>query len=448
MGGCINTNTSSVLLTAIGVVATTALAALATIQPSLSMAIVVATAFVVLTAFKPAFGLVAWLVLVALVPDWTPISLGGINLRPSIVIGLPVLAGLLLSRKRSGSRLALPDFALAGAVVLVLVLTVLESYPTFLIINLGLVLVLSYTLGRLSPDEVKTAFVVVMMIVAVWGMFEFVTRLHVWTTWSPSVFHHWGDVQTRAGLDRSEAGFGHAIAYGASIAMAIPFARDLKRHSALAQVVLAGGVVASFSRGPMLALVLTFGLSIFAVTHGRRRLGAFLLFGMSMVAILVVFQLLYSEDDASDVRLSGEQRSIQLERALPAIKWLGASAGVQVDQTGRLQSAAVDVIDNTLLRLGANFGWIVAVLVLAPILYAAVQFFRRRVTPASVALLGQIPVLAVTSLITQWQAILFFIAGIAVTELVLLSRASNPVPDAASEPQGSPPTVVNDARST
>lgn len=400
----------------------------------MSIVILFGTAFVLLTAYKPAFGLIFWLAVVTFVPDWTPISLGGVSLRPSVVLGLPVLAGILISRQRSGARLAWPDFALAAAVAAVLVLTVIESYPTFLIINLGLVLVLSYMLGRLSPDEMKTAFVTVMVVVALWGVLEFVTHLHVWTNWAPSAFHHWGDIQTRAGVDRSEAGFGHAIAYGASIAMAIPFARELKKHAGLAQVILAAGVVASFSRGPLLALVLTFGLSIFAVTHGRRRFGAFLVFAVSMIAVFVVFQLLYSDDDAGDVYQSGDQRAIQLQRALPAIKWLGASTGVQVDQAGRLQSATVDVIDNTLLRLGANFGWIVAILVLAPIIFAAVRFFQGRVTPASVALLGQIPVLAVTSLITQWQVILFFVAGIAVTELVKLERTPRPETVSASSP--------------
>lgn len=391
--------------------------------PGVAIALVLGAAFVVITTYRPAFGLVSWIAVVAFIPDWTPIHLGPIGLRPSVVLGLAVLAGLLLSRKRGGSPLAWPDFALAGAVAIVLALTVLAGYPAFLLVNLALVLGLSYTLGRLSIAEVRTAFVVVMVIVSIWGLVEFATGLHVWSDWAPSAFHHWGDVQVRAGVERSEAGFGHAIAYGATIAMAIPFARELAKHAVLAQLILAAGVVVSLSRGPLLALTLTLGLSIFAATSGRRRVGSFLLFGVSMVVIAVTFQLLYSEDDASDTRMSGEQRALQLERALPAIRWLGASAGVQVDDAGRLQSATIDVIDNTLLRLGANFGWLVAVLILAPILFAAVLFVVRKATPASIALLGQIPVLAVTSLITQWQAFLFFVAGMAVTELVQLRRA-------------------------
>lgn len=419
---------SRVAFVLVAIFATGGLAALATVQPAAAVAIILGGAFLLLTAIRPAIGLVAWLVVVAFVPDWTPISVGALSLKPSMVVGLPVLAGILLSRQRRGLHLRGPDFALAGALAVVLVLTMLENYPLFLIVNLALVLVLSYTLGRLAPDELKTAFVIVMVIVALWGIIEVITRQHIWATWAPSAFHHWGDIQGRAGWDRSEAGFGHSIAYGACVVMAIPFARNLTKHATLAQVILALGAIVSLSRGPMLALVLTFGLSAFAAVRGQRRVGTMVLFAMSMIGIAVAFNVLYADENAGDVQLSGEQRAIQLERAVPAIKWIGASAGVQVDQTGRLQSATVDVIDNTLLRLAANFGWIVAVLVLVPILYAVVRFVRREMTPASLALIGQIPVLAVTSLITQWQAILFLVAGLAITELSSLREGGPPPP--------------------
>lgn len=56
-------------------------------------------------------------------------------------------------------------------------------------------------------------------------------------------------------------------------------------------------------------------------------------------------------------------------------------------------------------------------LFLAPMIYSCEKLLAGKPTPGSIATIGQIPVLAVTSLITQWQAGLFFVAGIAVSEL-------------------------------
>ncbi|MGW9346011.1 hypothetical protein ACWGR3_31205, partial [Streptomyces albidoflavus] len=260
------------------------------------------------------------------------------------------------------------------------------------------------------------AYVYAMLILAVWGILEFATGLHVWENWMPSSSHTFNALQERAGIIRSEASFGHAIAYGAAIAMALPLAKDLQKHPLLAQAVLIAGVVVSFSRGPILAMALTVGLSVFIGARGRNRVVGLFVTAVAMVAVALAFQFLYGEDDSATTALSGEQRWIQLFATLPHVQWFG-SESISVED-GRIQTMGADLIDSTFLRLGVNFGWIVAALVLSPLIYAVARMLTGRSSPASIALIGQIPVLAVTTLITQWQATVFFVAGLAVADLV------------------------------
>ena len=67
--------------------------------------------------------------------------------------------------------------------------------------------------------------------------------------------------------------------------------------------------------------------------------------------------------------------------------------------------------------VGVIFGIITAVLFLVPVLVAGVRCLKRTAGPASVALAGQIPVLLVTSPITQWQLLLFFMMGAVAAEV-------------------------------
>lgn len=407
-------------------------------SPELVLGGMLAVALIIGTAVRPMFGVIAWLAVLIVVPDWTPISgVGG--LKPISLIGICVLIGVLVSRRRQRTSLAWPDVALLASAVLLGVLTVLASYPLILLANLAGTLIVSYALGRFAPGSARRAYAYAMVIVAVWGILEFATGTHVFEEWGLTATQHWNEIQSRAGFDRSEAGFGHAIAYGAALAMAIPFARELPKHPAIAQVILVAGIIVSFSRGPYLALALTLGLVVIFASSGRRRLAGALFFLAAMVAVFFAFQLLGDEDDSATTALSGEQRLVQLMATLPHVQWFGAESITVED--GRVTGLGSTVIDNTFLRLAINFGWIVAVLILAPLMYAGLNLLRGRATAASMALVGQIPVLAVTTLITQWQAAVFFVAGIAVTELAALHHADKPARVDTAEQRKTPATI-------
>ena len=387
-------------------------------NPAIVIGGLLAVGLIVATAMRPMVGVVAWLAVLVLIPDWTVLPVG---LKPISVIGIVVLVGLLVSRRRERIKIAWPDFTLLSAVLVLTALTYLESYPLVLLSNLAGALGVSYWLGRTVPATARRAYLYAMVVVSIWGILEALTSVHLYSEWMLSPTHHWEEVQTRSGVDRSEAAFGHAIAYGAAIAMAIPFARELPRHAGLFQVILLAGVFASFSRGPILTATLTLGLAVVFASTGRRRIGSILLLILALGVTYFVFQFLYGGEDAATTELSGDQRTIQLLATLPNVQWFGSS-GLSFED-GRVQTLGADIIDNTFLRLAINFGWILAVLILAPLVFAVTRFFQGQATPSSLALIGQIPVLLVTTLITQWQAAVFLIAGMAVTELVALRAA-------------------------
>jgi len=374
---------------------------------------------------SPTIGISLWLAVTVVVPDWTRVEVGIGSLRPLTAVGIVVVIGVLLGRRFRRTRLGFADLALAVASVLMCVFVALESYPLFVVANFVSVLFLSYVVGRVAPDGVKRVFLCAMLFVAVWGIIEFVLGMHVWEHWMPSNEHHWNDIQTRVGLDRSEASFGHSIAYGAALASGIPFTQLLRRPW-IGQLLLIAGIGVSLARGPYLAAALTLGLTVIVLggVRGRSTITRYLVLVATIVAIVLFFQVLYSSESESEVVRSGQTRLNQLANTLPHVQPFGSLSLSYED--GRLETAGDSVIDNTFLRLAINYGWVTMLLIVTPIVAVTAQFFRRRFSMASIAVIGQLPVLATASLIVQWQGLLFFLAGLAIADL----RESGPPTDA------------------
>lgn len=385
----------------------------ALMQPALVFGGLGAIAVLAVTAFRPMVGVGLWLFVLVAIPNWTPTGTG---LSPITTVGPLVLLGIWLSRRRTHTKLAWPDIALAAAVVLLGIWVFIDNYPMALLSNIAATLFVSYLIGRVSPTDATRAYLFAMVATALWGIAEFVLQIHVWENWMTSLDHHWNEIQGRAGVARSEAAFGHAIAYGAALSMAIPFAFQLRRFRGTVLAVLLLGIVVSLSRGPIFTAAFTFALVVMFGLRGRARTWG--MFGLAVAALglLAALQFLYGAEDASTTALSGDQRTIQLLATLPHVQWFGSETLEVVG--GRIATAGADLIDNTFLRLAVNYGWVMLALILAPLIYAAANVLRARVTPASLALVGQLPVLMVATLITQWQAAVFFIAGIAVTTLI------------------------------
>lgn len=384
---------------------------------------------------KPQPALILWLVVTAVVPYWTTVYVIGVGFPPSAAVGVPVLVGIATSRFTSGSsvRLSWMDWSIISAALIVTFLWwtgELEGF--FYIRDLLLVWMLAYVLGRCASGRVMTAFPVLMACVAAWGLIEFTFGMHLFADWMPSANHTLNVIQERAGVARSEAAFGHAIAYGAALVMAIPFAQRLRRHALLVQFLLVAGVAVSLSRGPLLGLVLTLVLSTWVLADSKLRVRYTLLTVLGGGAAYLILTNLYSGVYSDEVTGSGNARLDQYFAVRDHLDWL-SSALVFSGPNGEPIVAGLLIIDSTPLRLAVNYGIITAALFLIPVAVAALRVLRRKAGPASVALAGQIPVLLVTSLITQWQMLIFFMMGVVVTE-VLDRRATAADRDGSSEP--------------
>ncbi len=406
------------LFVALALLAGAVLAYLVATQPLIAVGTVAGCGVLAITIARPLLGLTIWVAVVFFVPEWTTVQLGPISVRAYQLVGVATLAGIILSpRARLRHGLGIVDAVFAAGVGLVGLFALSGTTPLFTLINVVAAMALPYIIGRLAPDGIQTRMCIMAAVLAVWGVLEVVTNVHVFANWMPSLSHHWGDIQTRAGLTRAEASMGHAISFGAVCALCLPYVSRLDRHQRTIGALLVVGVVASLSRGPLLALIATAGLGVaFLIRRGRRTTAAL---GLLVVSSLVglAFNFVYSGSDASDVQLSGEQRLVQFRGIIDSVRWF-EPVPFQLSSNGALIAGSVDTIDSTPLRFAVNYGWLGAILLLAPVAYAAFKIVTSgKATPSSLAVTGQVPVLLVTTLITQWQVLFLFAVGLAVTEL-------------------------------
>lgn len=401
------------------------LGGIAAISSPIAAALVAVPLLLLLGFHRPTWGIGLWLVATIFTPSWTAVAAAGFTLYP-VNVGLPIAAGMAL-HVLGRAHFRWPDQLLVWATLLASVLTTFYGTPFWLLVNLAGTLLLSYVFGRSAGEQLQRVYVWCMLLVAIWGLVEFAFDWHAFTGWFTSSGQTWYEVQGRSGVTRSEATIGHAIAYGACLVSALPFTRLLK-HPLVAQIVLSLGVAVSFSRGPLIALALTLVLMVFTATSGRQRLVALAQLVAGGALVYFLFSFLYGGASAdNEIRVSGNARSVQLGETIDRIRLFGPAEGAKVGTDGVLVTPGVEVIDSTPLRLAINFGWVYALLLLAPLAYGAFCVLRGRAGPATAALLGQAPVLLVTSLITQWQAMLFFVVGMAVAELA--ASREGPAPD-------------------
>lgn len=405
------------------------------VAPVVSVGALAVAAVLGLSYWKPQAGIAVWLVTTVLVPAWLTADLGGFSLAPAYV-ALPVIVGVGLrawSRARRPSGL---DVSLIAAAVLVLVYQVAFDQATFLFTNVAVTLLTGYVLGRLASVSIERLFVIAMVVVALWGIVEFLTSWHPFTDFERHYPGIGPQVQERSGVIRSEATLGHAIGYGAALAAAIPSA-TLFRRAGLLQVILVAGVLVSVSRGPIIATAFTFALLVYAQRKARHRVTSALFLIAGLVGIYVLFSALYNGTGQEEVMSSGSARSRQLEGALPYTNLVGPAQGMFLNLEGQYQLYGIVIIDNAFLRIALDFGWLVCALMFLPVVVAAVNVLLRRAGRITVALVAQVPVLVVTSFITQWQTLFFFVMGMAVTEMVAARRQRH----AARVP----PAVLSDA---
>lgn len=414
------TRTSQLLLMAGGVLATIVLTVAAVSQPVLGIGALAVTVLVVIAVAVPRVAIAVWLAVVVFVPYWTTVSAFGVTVNTAL-IAVPVILGIVLRRlggimnRTDRFEVNRIDMVVVAGVAASLLSAAVFDQASFLTTNVALTLFGGYIIGRLAKADLLTVYGVMMIILAVWGIVEFLTGWHAFEGWLVEDGGIGPLIQERGGLARSEASLGHAIAYGACLAAAIPIVRNF-RAPLLWQLILAAGVLTSVSRGPIIAAVFAFALIAWTTKSGRVRFwsGAALVAGL--IGVHFFFTLLYEGAGQSDVTLSQQARDAQVAQTMSLVNLFGPATGTQMTQEGLYIVNGVDRVDSAWLRLGLDFGWITAALLLFPVAVVAWRVLTRRAGTASLAFATQIPIILVTSFITQWQTIFFVLAGLAISE--------------------------------
>lgn len=263
----------------------------------------------------------------------------------------------------------------------------------------------------------------VNVIAVIFGLIGALAVLELLLTWHPFVgwhvsstqFEYWHAIQARNGTDRSEWAFGHSIALGGSLALSIPFITR-SSFSAFVKVVLlisvSAGIAATASRGAFIAAAFTALVCLLYVARQRIVRTATLLLTL-MVAFLVTSSLgplvqSMTRGTTQEEQWSYDHRDDLYSTYLSAIEWFGKSPLYLTDGTGYYST------DSALLRVGLQFGWVVLVLAVIPLVLTIFRVVAGRASIGEIAIVGQLPLLATVALITQYQSLIFFAVGIAV----------------------------------
>ncbi|QEE60497.1 hypothetical protein FVA74_02105 [Salinibacterium sp. dk2585] len=380
---------------------------------------------------------VVWLIAVCFVPYWIGVEVG-VGWSAATIAALAVAAVLLPLREIEPG---LVDLAVAF-VVLAYVFAVVIGDAS---LSAGVVLITQWCLGYLAGRAIMAHFraptvslliTLAVAAVALLAIVEFMTGTNVFVLWESDnpLYSTWGDVQERGGVSRVEGAFGHSLALGGALSLAIPFALSAPLpgwQRALIALTLLTGVTLTFSRTAMVCAIVAVLFSVLLQSGvGTRRQRVTFLTGASVVGVVAfpligrVFEAAGDEADNS-AAYRGELFSL-----LPHMQLIGQSPAFQRTPDGKAYFGTFRSIDSAIILTGLTYG-LVPLLLLGAVLFAGVVLLvRGEASAGTVAVVAQIPALATVAFITQYTILFWCVVGAAVTGQQLL-RA---VPAAAFEP--------------
>jgi hypothetical protein len=225
-------------------------------------------------------------------------------------------------------------------------------------------------------------------------------------------------------MDRSEWAFGHSLALGGSLALAIPFILGSTFGRSTKAVMLAltlAGIVATLSRASLIASIVT--LLLCSIAYFAKPTVRITMAVITCAAVALIPERLntFALGVTSEEQQSTAYRSYLYQTVPSELPRFGKSDLLTFTSSG-VQFGRFPSIDSAFLWIAVNFGWIILAILLIPLAFMAVRLIAGTASIAEVALLGQLPMLATTALITQWQGFLFFVAGFAVQMAVITTR--------------------------
>jgi hypothetical protein len=283
-----------------------------------------------------------------------------------------------------------------------------------------------------SATGIRYATNVIAVVFAVVGCLatiELVLAWHPFVNWRFDTleYEYWHAVQTRGGRDRSAWAFGHSIALGGSLALSIPFIARSTFDGPLKVVMFASvgaGIFATASRSSVVAAGLAAAICFIYISTSRfvRTVG---ITATVLVAFLATTNYLplfqgWVRGTSREERQSADYRSMLYSTYLPEIRLFGR-APIEI---------RVNSIDSAVLHFGLEFGWIVLLAMLLPLTLCAARTVAGRASTAEIALFGQIPLFATVAFITQYESLIFVVAGIAVQAIIAERTAAQSDPAA------------------
>ncbi len=393
-----------------------------------AVAVVGALGVVVLRQ-APRLALGVWLAVLCAVPVWAGVTVV-VDWEPEVLVTLLVLTSLVSLRPRGRVRPA-GGLTPADGVVALFVLTaaVVPVVTGATSVSDVFVLTVQWTgaflVGRLVGHRVGLRWVygavaVAFALVAALALVEFALGWNpfVQVPGSGSLHEAWSPIQERGGRARAEGAFGHSIALGASLALALPIALVAPFRAgvrvALAVLLLAASAV-TFSRVGLVTAVLGVVLCVLFLRSGLSwRIRLVVVCGLVVVgaALGSLLSGVFTAAGAEAADSAGYR--VALLDLVPQISAFGRSDSAYRLASGESYFGGFSSIDNALLLLGLRYGWVPLVVVTGLLVAACATVLRGRATAPTIALVAQIPSFVSVALITQYATLLWFVAGLAV----------------------------------
>jgi hypothetical protein len=386
-------------------------------------------------ASRPKLGFFVWLVSIAALPCWIGVS-GGSFLPASLLGSIMALTCLFAGARWTPTK----------ADLCVVVLLIASAFGVYFgstsgassmsaFVSMLTLWVPGYLVGRYVCEKAGISFVKssVATTFGVVGLLAIAEKVFSWHLFAGqlgmnSLSEIWAPIQIRGGEERSEWAFGHSIALGGSIALAIPFLINSSMRTKSKLVVLAlmlGGVATTLSRGAMLAAGLTLVLALLTSKSIKAGHKLWLLLAAAAFGVYMILGFAeVSETAGSEVTDSSGYRVSLFSRLVSTLQPIGRSTAYMSGANNQVQYGNYASIDNAFMALGLGFGWIAMVAVAIPFVVMSVRFARGRSSFAEIALLGQLPVITTVAMITQYQVMVWMVAGLAAT-LALNKSASH-----------------------
>lgn len=361
-----------------------------------------------------------WLLTIAFVPIWLGVGLP-LYFYPASLVGILVMVAILPLKV----GLVGPADLMIGMFFIACLAPVIGGGATITTVFVATTQwIVAFLVGRLLSSKVSFEWIyscvgLVFSAVATLALIEFFSGWNPFVGLGPVTTLHldWASLQGRGGLVRAEGAFGHSIALGSSLALAIPLTMASSFRPPiriLMSVLMLCAVAVTLSRVSMLDAALAMALAVGLVGRGisrAARIGGIFALLVVTVSIAPFVSSVLATAGEEATRSAGYRSS--LTDLIPFISPLGFSSVASRTSSGELYFGRFQSIDSQLILIGLTYGWAALVCAIVLLAVAVTVVLRRHASPGTVAIVAQIPALVTVALITQYSMFFWFVVGLA-----------------------------------